>query len=91
MLNVIIALLAGSLIGTLARWFYPGPVPLGWLMTALLGMAGSLVASLVVGATTPAGWRPGINEGGWNRAGCFASILGAMALIFLARHLGLHG
>lgn len=85
MLNVIGALLSGFTIGMLARWFYPGSVELGWLMTCLLGIAGSLVAGLVVGASTPSGLRDGLN-----RAGCLASIIGAMALIFVGRQLGWH-
>ena len=85
MLNVIGALVSGLMVGSLARWFYPGPVPIGWLLTSLLGVAGSLLAGLVVGGSTPAGLRDGLN-----RAGCLASVLGAMAVIFIARHLALH-
>jgi len=85
MLNVIGALLSGFAVGMLARFFYPGSVDLGWLMTCLLGISGSLLAGLVVGASTPTGLRDGIN-----RAGCLASILGAMVVIFIGRNVGLH-
>ncbi|MDE2404702.1 MAG: GlsB/YeaQ/YmgE family stress response membrane protein [Sphingomonadales bacterium] len=85
MLNVIGALISGFFIGTLAKWLYPGSIPLGWWMTCLLGIGGSLLAGMVVAASS----RRGINDG-LNRAGCLASVLGAMALIFLGRNLDLH-
>ena len=77
MLNIVGAILSGLVIGALARWLYPGPVELGWMQTILLGIGGSLLAGLV--ATR--------GRGGFDRAGCLASVLGAMALIFLARWL----
>ena len=78
MSNIIGAILAGLLVGALARWFYPGAVDMGWLNTILLGVGGSLLAGLVVHRG-----RPGIH-----RAGCLASVLGAMALILLGRVMG---
>src|SRR3546814_10677781 len=47
MLNIIGAIVSGLVIGVLARFFYPGTVPMGWIATILLGVAGSLVAGLV--------------------------------------------
>lgn len=79
MLNVIGAALTGLVIGILARFIYPGDVPMGGLMTILLGVGGSILASL---ATTRGCYGDGVN-----RAGCLASVLGAMALIFLGRAL----
>lgn len=80
MFNLIGAILSGLIIGALARFFYPGVVDMGWLMTILLGVGGSLLAGLV----------GGYRGGEVNRAGCLASVLGAMVLIFLGRHLGWH-
>ncbi len=82
MLNIIGAIFSGLLIGALARWFYPGDVPMGWGMTILLGVGGSLLAGLLASR--------GRMEDGINRAGCLASVLGAMALIFVGRHFGWH-
>jgi uncharacterized membrane protein YeaQ/YmgE (transglycosylase-associated protein family) len=45
----------------------------------LLGIGGSLLAGLIAS-------RGGRGDG-VNRAGCLASIVGAMLLIFLGRHL----
>lgn len=81
MLNVISAILSGLFIGILARWFYPGAVQIGWLMTILLGIGGSLLVGLVTAS------RTGGIGGAYSRPGCLASVLGAMALIFLGRLL----
>ncbi len=83
MFNIIGALISGLLVGALARYFYPGAVEMGWGMTSLLGMGGALL----VGVLTSLGSGQGLREG-FNRAGCFTSILGAMLLIYLGRHLG---
>jgi uncharacterized membrane protein YeaQ/YmgE (transglycosylase-associated protein family) len=80
MLNIIGAIVSGLIIGALARWFYPGGVQMGWIMTILLGVGGSLIAGLV----TSRGSRD------FHRAGCLASIIGAMVLIFIGRLLGWH-
>lgn len=77
MLNVIGAIISGLIVGGLARWFYPGDVDMGWAETILLGIGGSLLAGLV----TSRGRRE------FSRAGCLASILGAMALILIGRSL----
>ncbi|HKX79852.1 MAG TPA: GlsB/YeaQ/YmgE family stress response membrane protein [Novosphingobium sp.] len=79
MLNIIGAILSGLIVGALARWFYPGEVGMGWVATILLGIGGSLLAGLV---TTR-------GKSGFQRAGCLASILGAIVLIFLGRVLGI--
>ncbi|MFC3213241.1 MULTISPECIES: GlsB/YeaQ/YmgE family stress response membrane protein [Novosphingobium] len=80
MLNIIGAIISGLVIGALARWFYPGTVPMNWLTTILLGIGGSLLAGLV----TSRGSRD------FSRAGCLASVIGAIVLIFLGRllHIG---
>ena len=75
MINIIGAIVTGLVVGALARWFYPGDVPMGWIMTILLGIGGSLAAGLLVTR----------GRAGFQRAGCLASVLGAMALILLAR------
>ena len=82
MFNLIGTLIGGLVVGALARWLYPGTVPMGWGMTMLLGIGGSLTASLLV--------TRGRYRGEVSRPGCLASVLGAMLLIFLGRHLGWH-
>ena len=79
MINLVGAIVSGLVVGALARWFYPGPVPMGWVATFLLGLGGSLLAGFVVSR----------NRHDINRAGCLASILGAMALILIGHLLGI--
>ncbi len=85
MLNIIGAIVSGLIVGALARFFYPGPVEMGWTMTILLGIGGSLLAGLVTASRAPGGIG-----GGVNRAGCLASVIGAIVLIFIGRLLGWH-
>jgi uncharacterized membrane protein YeaQ/YmgE (transglycosylase-associated protein family) len=67
----------GAIVGVIARLLMPGRDPMGWIMTILLGIAGSVVGGLLLGmimggrATDPAGW--------------IGSILGAVLLLFLYR------
>lgn len=75
MINIIGAIISGLIIGALARFFYPGAVPVGWIATILLGIGGSLLAGLM----TSRGRRE------FHGAGCFASVLGGIALIFIGR------
>ena len=77
-MNIISSILTGLVVGILARFFYPGAVHMGIIMTIVLGVAGSLLAGVIA------------NRGrtGFHRAGFFASLLGAIVLIFLGRLLG---
>ena len=56
---------------------------MSWLATILLGIGGSLLVGLLIAARSGAGLGDG-----FNRAGCLASVLGSMALIFIGRALG---
>ena len=42
-MGIIWTVIVGLIVGILARWFYPGPVPMEWWLTALLGIGGSIV------------------------------------------------
>lgn len=81
MINLIGAIVSGLIVGALARWFYPGVVEMSWVATILLGIGGSLVAGLITSR----------GRADFHRAGCLASLLGAMALIFIGRALGIGG
>lgn len=82
MLNLIGAIFSGLVIGALVRFVYPGEVDMGWGMTILLGVGGSLLAGLIA--------NRGKGGEGVNRAGCLASVLGGIVLIFIGRHFGWH-
>ena len=68
-------LLVGLIVGFIARAIKPGENKLGWWMTALLGVAGSFLASFV-GATM--GWYRHGHTAGW-----IASVVGSVALLAL--------
>lgn len=80
MLNLISIVISGLLTGLAARFFYPGTVEMGLGRTILLGVAGSLVAGFAASMVRQD------KSGGISRAGCLASILGAMVLIFIGRN-----
>jgi uncharacterized membrane protein YeaQ/YmgE (transglycosylase-associated protein family) len=79
--DILSMLVSGLLVGIAARLLYPGAVEIGLARTIALGIGGALVAGL---ASSLAG-RGTVGEG-FNRAGCLASVLGAMLLIYLGRH-----
>jgi uncharacterized membrane protein YeaQ/YmgE (transglycosylase-associated protein family) len=79
MINIISAIISGLIIGVLARFLYPGSVDMSWVATILLGIGGSLIAGLVTSR----------GSSDFNRAGCLASVVGAVVLIFLGRLLGI--
>ncbi len=81
MINIIGAIISGLIIGALARFFYPGAVAMGWPATILLGIGGSLLAGLVTSR----------GRTDFHRAGCLASVIGAIVLIFVGRLLGVGG
>jgi uncharacterized membrane protein YeaQ/YmgE (transglycosylase-associated protein family) len=78
-MGIIGTIIVGGIIGALARWLMPGEQKMGWILTILLGIGGSVVAGLIGGAI---GWyRPG------QGAGWIASIVGALLLLFVVGKL----
>ncbi|MEJ7668698.1 MAG: GlsB/YeaQ/YmgE family stress response membrane protein [Casimicrobiaceae bacterium] len=75
-LSIIWMIIIGFIVGVLARFFYPGAVELGFWMTTLLGIGGSLVGG-IIGSLL---WRsPG---GRFRPAGMIMSIIGALILLW---------
>ncbi len=68
----------GFVIGLIARAVVPGRQPLGFVLTTLLGIAGSVVGG-ILGSVIYG--RP---VGGFEPAGFFGSLLGAIVLLVLA-------
>lgn len=65
--------LIGILVGAVARFLLPGKQSMGWIMTGIMGVLGSFLASYV-GAQL--GWYP---HGG--SAGFLASVAGAIIVL----------
>ena len=74
-MTIIATIIIGLIVGLLARAVKPGNDSLGWIMTAILGIAGSFLASY---AGSAMGWyAPG------EVAGFIASIAGAVVLLVI--------
>ena len=80
--GIIGMIIVGFVVGVLARYFYPGAVAMGFWMTVLLGVGGSLVG----GVLTSLFWKS--PDGRFHRAGFIMSILGALLLIWLYLNVG---
>jgi uncharacterized membrane protein YeaQ/YmgE (transglycosylase-associated protein family) len=78
-MNILGAILLGLLVGFLARGILPGEQKMGWIMTCLLGIAGSVLATVVGQAM---GWYGSGDVAGW-----FASVVAAIVLLFVAGKL----
>ncbi len=74
-MGIIGTIFVGLIVGLLARALKPGDDKLGWIMTILLGIAGSLVATY---AGTAMGWYREGEPAGW-----IASIVGAIILLVI--------
>lgn len=77
MFSFIWAIIIGAIVGVIAKFLMPGRDPGGFIITILLGIAGSVVATWLGRAI------------GWYRygesAGFIASIVGAIIILFIYR------
>ena len=80
-MGLIVFLLVGLLAGFIARALVPGPDPMGWLGTMILGIIGSFVggtlAALLFGGTLDV-----------SAAGLIGSIIGAIIVLLVWRAIG---
>lgn len=70
-------LIIGLVVGAIAKLLMPGRDPGGFIITILIGIAGSFIAGFIGRSL---GWYEQ-NQG----AGFIASVLGAMVLLFIYR------
>ena len=75
-MTIIWAIIIGFIVGLLAKFLMPGRDPGGWIVTILLGIAGSFVGGFL--ATTLMGREQ-------QAAGWIGSIIGAIILLFIYR------
>ncbi len=81
MFHILGQLLVGLIIGLIARLLLPGKEPiaegaLGWLITAIIGIAGAFIGTLVGGML----WGGDGYSAGW-----IMSIIGAVLLLLIVR------
>jgi uncharacterized membrane protein YeaQ/YmgE (transglycosylase-associated protein family) len=78
MLHIIWSIIIGFIVGLIARAILPGAQHLGFIMTTLLGIGGSIVGGLIGRLfSKPA---PGTS---FHAAGIIMSIIGALILLFV--------
>jgi uncharacterized membrane protein YeaQ/YmgE (transglycosylase-associated protein family) len=75
MMSILGTLLIGLIAGFLARMLKPGNDSMGWIMTAVLGVAGSFLASYLGAALGL--YAPG------QAAGFIASVVGAILILLV--------
>jgi uncharacterized membrane protein YeaQ/YmgE (transglycosylase-associated protein family) len=75
-MNILGWILFGLVIGAIAKFLMPGRDPGGWIVTILLGIAGSFVGGFLASALL------GRDD---QTAGWIGSIIGAMVLLFIYR------
>jgi len=72
-MGIIGTIVVGLIVGAIARFVLPGEQKMGWILTCLLGIGGSLIAGYVGQA---AGWYAAGEGAGW-----IASVVGAVVLL----------
>ncbi|WP_409432795.1 GlsB/YeaQ/YmgE family stress response membrane protein [Litorimonas sp. RW-G-Af-16] len=79
-MEILTTILCGLVAGLIARFVIPGKTPpKGLIMTAVLGVAGALLASY-------AGQQMGVYQVGEN-AGLLGAVLGAIVVVFIYSRL----
>jgi uncharacterized membrane protein YeaQ/YmgE (transglycosylase-associated protein family) len=77
-MGIIAWIVFGFIVGLIARALVPGRQGMGFIMTTLLGIAGSIVGGLVASAIS------GAPTGGFTTAGFIGSLIGAIVLLLVA-------
>ena len=72
-------LVVGLIVGAIARFVLPGEQKMGWILTCLLGVGGSLLAGF---AGQALGWYQAGQGAGW-----IASVVGAVVLLVVVGKL----
>ena len=76
-MGIIGTTIVGFIVGVLARFFYPGAVPLGFWLTVALGIGGSLVGGVISSLI----WKT--PDGKFHPAGWILSIVGALVVLWV--------
>jgi uncharacterized membrane protein YeaQ/YmgE (transglycosylase-associated protein family) len=75
--GIIMTIIIGLIVGIVAKFFHPGRDPGGFIITAVIGVAGAFLASFI-------GQQMGWYAAG-QPAGFIASVIGALVLLILHR------
>lgn len=78
MLHILWSIIIGFIVGLIARAILPGAQQLGFILTTLLGIGGSIIGGLIGRLfSKPAPGTP------FHAAGIIMSIIGALLLLFI--------
>lgn len=75
-MGLIKMIVVGLIVGAIARWIMPGAQAMGWIMTTLIGIGGSIVGGLIGSVI----WRS--PDGRFQTAGWLMSIGGALIVLW---------
>jgi uncharacterized membrane protein YeaQ/YmgE (transglycosylase-associated protein family) len=75
MSGIIGTIVVGLIVGAIARFLLPGEQKMGWILTCVLGIAGSFLAGFIGQAL---GWYQVGETAGW-----IASVAGAVVLLWV--------
>ena len=73
-------IIIGLIAGAIARWIMPGPDPMGWLGTIVLGIVGSLVGGTLLNLL----FNGGLDL---SAAGMLGALLGALIVLYVWRRM----
>lgn len=76
-MGIISTIIVGLIVGAIARWIMPGTQSMGWIMTSILGIVGSVVGGFISSLI----WKT--PDGRFHPAGWILSILGAILVLWL--------
>jgi uncharacterized membrane protein YeaQ/YmgE (transglycosylase-associated protein family) len=79
MFGLLMTIIIGFVVGVIAKLIMPGKENMGFIVTTLLGIAGSLVATYIGQAV---GWYTAGQGAGW-----IGSIVGAFVLLWIYQKL----
>ena len=79
-LGLVWTIIVGFIVGAIARFIMPGIDAMGFWLTALLGIGGSIVGGIIASIL----FRSPV--GGFRPAGFFLSVIGALILLWAYRH-----
>jgi uncharacterized membrane protein YeaQ/YmgE (transglycosylase-associated protein family) len=74
-MHIIWTIIVGFLVGVVAKFIHPGKESMGFIMTTLLGIAGSLLATFI-------GQALGLYQAG-STAGFIGAVIGAILLLVI--------
>jgi uncharacterized membrane protein YeaQ/YmgE (transglycosylase-associated protein family) len=78
-MHIIGTIIIGFIVGVLARFLYPGRENMGFIVTTLLGVGGSIVATYL-------GQALGLYQAG-QVAGFIGAVIGALLILFVYARL----